>query len=41
MPPKVVTTTLGESSLNNDASIVEMLEDLQIVIIGQLREIID
>ena len=42
MLPKVaMTTTLGESSLNNDASIVEVLEDLQIVTIGQLREIVD
>ncbi len=42
MPPKVVTTTtLGESSSNNDASMVEILEDLQIVTIGQLREIVD
>ena len=33
--------TLGELSLNNDASIVETLKDLQIVTIGQLREIVD
>ena len=37
----VVIITLGESSSNNNTSIAEILEDLQIVIIGQLREIID
>ena len=41
MPPKVAIMTLGELSLNNNTSIVEILEDLQIVIMGQLREIID
>ena len=41
MPPKAVTTTLGESSLNNNTSIAETLEDSQIIIIGQLREIVD
>ena len=41
MPPKVVTITLRELSLNNDASITETLEDSQIVTIGQLREIMD
>ena len=42
MPPKAaITITPGESSLNNNTSIVEILEDLQMVIIGQLREIID
>ena len=41
MPPKAVTTTPGESSLNNNASMVEILEDLQIVTIRQLREIVD
>src|SRR6266567_7935215 len=42
MPPKVVMTiTPEESSSNNDASMVEILEDLQIVTIGQLKEIID
>ena len=41
MPPKAVTTTPRESSLNNDTSIAEILEDLQIVTMGQLREIID
>ena len=38
---KVATTTPGESSSNNDTSIAETLEDLQIVTIGQLREIVD
>ena len=41
MLPKAMTITPEESSSNNDASMVEILEDLQIVIIGQLREIID
>ena len=41
MPPKAVTITPGELSSNNNASMAEILEDLQIVIIGQLREIID
>ena len=41
MPPKAVTMTLGESSSNNDTSIAETLKDLQIVTIGQFREIID
>ena len=33
--------TPGELSLNNDASMAETLEDLQIVTMGQLREIVD
>ena len=41
LPKAAITTTLGESSLNNDASMIEILEDSQIVTIGQLREIID
>ena len=41
MLPKAVTTTPGESSLNNNASMAEILEDLQMVTIGQLKEIID
>ena len=41
MPLKAAITTPGESSLNNNTSIVEILEDLQIVTIGQFREIID
>ena len=41
MLPKAVTITLGESSSNNNANIAEILEDLQIVTMGQLREIMD
>ena len=42
MPPKAaVTITPGESSSNNDASMAEILEDLQIVTIGQLKDIIE
>ena len=42
MPPKaVIITTPGELSLNNDASMAEILEDLQMVTIGQFREIVD
>ena len=41
MPPKAVTMTPGESSLNNNASIAEILEDSQMVTIGQFREIMD
>ena len=41
MLPKAVTITPRESSLNNDASIAEILKDLQIVTIGQLKEIVD
>ena len=41
MPPKAATMTLGELSLNNNTSIAEILEDSQIVTIGQLREIVD
>ena len=42
MPPKAATTTTpGELSLNNDASMAEILEDLQIVTIGQLKDIIE
>ena len=41
MPPKAVTITPGELSSNNNASIAKTSEDLQIVTIGQLREIID
>ena len=41
MPPKAATTTPGELSLNNNASIAETLENSQIITIGQLREIID
>ncbi len=41
LPKVVIITTLGELSLNNNASIVEILEDWQIVTIGQFREIID
>ena len=42
MPPKaVITTTPGKLSLNNDTSMAETSEDLQIVTIGQLREIVD
>ena len=42
MPPKAVTTTTpGESSSNNDASIIEISEDSQIVTIGQLKKIVD
>ena len=39
MPPKVASTTLGPSSSNN-ASIAKT-QDLQIVTIGQLKEVID
>ena len=38
---KAATTTPGESSLNNNTSMAETLEDSQIVIIGQLREVVD
>ena len=41
MPPKAVTITPGGLSLNNDAGMTGVLEDLQIVTIGQLREIVD
>ena len=42
MPPKaVITMTPGESSLNNNTSMAEILEDSQIVTIGQLKEIVD
>ena len=41
MLPKAATITPGESSLNNDTSMVEILENSQIVTIGQLREIVD
>src|SRR6266699_5989062 len=41
LPKAAITTTLGESSLNNDASMIEILEDSQIVTIGQLKEIVD
>ena len=41
MPPKAVTITLKGSSLNNNTSIVGLLEDLQIVTIGQLKDIIE
>ena len=41
MPPKAASITLGPSSSNN-TSIAEILEqDLQIVTIGQLREVIE
>ena len=42
MPPKATTTTTpGESDPSNDASMAETSKDLQIVTMGQLREIID
>src|SRR6266567_3705422 len=41
LPKAATTTTPGESSLNNNASMAEILEDLQMVTIGQLKEIID
>ena len=41
MLPKATATTLGESSLNNDTNIVETSKNLQIITIGQLKEIID
>ena len=41
MLPKAMTITPEESSSNNDASIAEILENLQIVTMGQLREIMD
>ena len=41
LPKAVMTMTPGELSLNNDASMAEISEDLQMVTIGQLREIMD
>ena len=41
MPPKVVIITLKELNLNNNISVTETLKDLQMVIIGQFREIVD
>ena len=41
MPLKAASTTLGPSS-SNDASIVGILEqDLQMVTMGQLREVVE
>jgi len=41
MSPKVAIITLGELSLNNNTRMAETLEDLQIVTIGQFKEIVD
>ena len=41
MLPKAVTITPGELSLNNNASMVKTLKDLQMVTMGQFREIVD
>ena len=42
MPPKAaIITTLGGLDPSNDASIAETLKDLQMVTIGQFKEIVD
>ena len=41
MPPKAASTTLGPSS-SNDTNMAETLkQDLQIVTIGQLKEVME
>ena len=41
MLPKAVIITPGELSLNNNISMAEILKDLQMVTIGQLKDIVE